>query len=110
MQIDATDTQLLTLLRDNARTPVTELARTLGLARTTVQTRIERLEDAGVIAGYTLRSSAATRPALCATVLVQITAASTAELDATLDRIGAARGVISSESLIHLATKIDRSG
>lgn len=33
---------------------------------------------------------------------------STAELDDTLDRIGAIDGVRGSESLIHLATKIDR--
>ena len=43
-------------------------------------------------------------------LLVQITAATTTELDDTLDRIGEARGVRSSESLIHLATKLDRSG
>jgi len=142
MQIDATDTQLLSLLRENARAPVTELARRLGLARTTVQARIERLENTGAIAGYTLRISDLTRSVLAATVLIsieprsapavldrlrslpgvktvhttsgrfdllaQITAATTAELDATLDRIGEARGVISSESLIQLATKIDR--
>lgn len=142
MQIDATDTQLLSLLRENARAPVTELARRLGLARTTVQARIERLENTGAIAGYTLRISDLTRSVLAATVLIsieprsapavldrlrslpgvktvhttsgrfdllaQITAATTAELDDTLDRIGEARGVISSESLIQLATKIDR--
>ncbi len=144
MQIDATDQQLLSLLRDNARLPVSQLARALNLARTTVQARIERLENAGVITGYTLRTSAATRPALRATVLisveprsapavlarlrnlpgvemvhttsgrfdllVQITATTTTELDDTLDHIGEARGVRSSESLIHLATKIDRAG
>ena len=32
------------------------------------------------------------------------------ELDNMLDQIGEARGVRSSESLIHLATKLDRSG
>ncbi|SFT84917.1 Lrp/AsnC family transcriptional regulator [Sedimentitalea nanhaiensis] len=142
MKIDETDHKLLNLLRDNARTPVTELARHLNLARTTVQARIERLESNGAIAGYTLREGHAMRPTLRATVLVaieprsgptvlgrlkslpgvktvhttsgrfdlliQVTAATTAELDDTLDRIGEARGVKSSESLIHLATKIDR--
>ena len=43
-------------------------------------------------------------------LLVQVSAATTAELDETLDRIGEARGVLSSESLIHLSTKLDRSG
>ena len=57
MPIDPTDRQLLTLLTENARAPVAELGRKLGLSRTTVQSRIERLERRGVIAGYTARLS-----------------------------------------------------
>lgn len=72
MQIDNTDRNLLSLLRDNARAPISDLARRLGLARTTVQARIERMERAGVIAGYTLRDSIATLPPLRATVLIAI--------------------------------------
>ena len=47
--------QLLDLLRKNARASVAELARQLGLARATVQERIRRLEEKGVIEGYTVR-------------------------------------------------------
>ncbi len=54
-QADDTDRRLLSLLRENARAPATELARRLGLSRTTVQSRIERLERTGIIAGYTVR-------------------------------------------------------
>jgi DNA-binding Lrp family transcriptional regulator len=49
------DTRLIDLLRANAREPTASLARKLGLARSTVQERIARLEREGVIAGYTLR-------------------------------------------------------
>lgn len=42
-------------------------------------------------------------------LLVQVASGSTAELDETLDRIGAIEGVRSSESLIHLTTKLDRA-
>jgi len=49
------DTKLIDLLRSNAREPTASLARKLGLARSTVQERIARLEREGVIAGYTLR-------------------------------------------------------
>ena len=49
-----TDSRLIALLKANAREPVTSLARKLGLARTTVQERIARLERDGVIKGYTL--------------------------------------------------------
>jgi DNA-binding Lrp family transcriptional regulator len=52
--LDATDRQLLALLREHARAPVAEVARRLKLSRTTVQSRIERLERRGVIAGYTV--------------------------------------------------------
>ena len=58
------DELLLSLLAENARAPVSELARRLGLSRTTVQARIERLERGGVIAGYTVRLSTAAERAL----------------------------------------------
>lgn len=52
-----TDDLLLALLREDARASTATLARRLGLSRTTVQGRIERLERRGVIAGYTLKTS-----------------------------------------------------
>lgn len=54
--LDDTDRKLLALLRIDAREAVSVLARKLDLARSTVQERIARLEKAGVIAGYTIRS------------------------------------------------------
>ncbi len=54
-QADSTDRQILALLRENARASTAELARRLGLSRTTIQSRIERLERAGIIVGYTVR-------------------------------------------------------
>ena len=53
--LDETDCKLLALLRTNAREPVASLARSLDMARSTVQERLERLEKAGTIAGYTIR-------------------------------------------------------
>ncbi|WP_306116483.1 MULTISPECIES: Lrp/AsnC family transcriptional regulator [unclassified Roseovarius] len=142
MQTDETDLALLSLLGENARTPVATLARKLGLARTTVQARLDRLETTGVILGYSLRLGQTARPPLRATVLVSIEprsapailarlksltevrrvhttsgrfdlivsleATTTEALDETLDRIGEAKGVNRSESLIHLSTKLDR--
>lgn len=46
------DERLLGLLRKNARASVSDLARELDLSRSTVQTRIQRLEQTGVIRGY----------------------------------------------------------
>ncbi|HSW24761.1 MAG TPA: Lrp/AsnC family transcriptional regulator [Burkholderiaceae bacterium] len=53
-RLDATDQALLALLRDNARAPTADLARKLKLSRTTVQSRLARLERERVIAGYTV--------------------------------------------------------
>lgn len=52
--ISQSDQALLSLLRNNARASVSDLARTLNLSRSTVQNRIARLEASGVIRGYSL--------------------------------------------------------
>ncbi|PZQ64964.1 MAG: AsnC family transcriptional regulator [Phenylobacterium zucineum] len=55
--MDDLDEHLLSRLRENARAPVAELARALGLSRTTVQSRLARLERSGVISGYAVKLS-----------------------------------------------------
>lgn len=55
MPSHASDQALLSVLRENARASTAEIARRLGLSRTTVQSRIDRLERDGVISGYTVR-------------------------------------------------------
>lgn len=141
--MDETDLRLLRELAANARLPVATLAKRLGIARTTVQSRIDRLERTGAIAGYTVRRGEnVERTRIRATVLLQvdprgmpalmsrlgalpeveqahtssgrfdlillIAAQTTQDIDALLDKIGGFPGVKSSESLIHLTTRIDR--
>jgi len=73
VQITDKDRELLALLGENARMPVATLARRLGLSRTTVQARLERLEREGVIAGYGVRLSEAFQSGLIrAHVLITI--------------------------------------
>lgn len=55
MKLTASDEQLLSVLRENARASTAQVARRLQLSRTTVQSRIDRLEREGVILGYTVR-------------------------------------------------------
>ncbi|MBK1686293.1 Lrp/AsnC family transcriptional regulator [Rubrivivax gelatinosus] len=55
MPRDQMDRDLIALLQTNARESTAELARKLGVARTTVIARLERLERSGVIVGYTVR-------------------------------------------------------
>ncbi len=51
---ESRDQKLLALLRRNARTSVTELAKALHVSRSTIQNRIARLEASGVIRGYSV--------------------------------------------------------
>lgn len=53
--IDGIDREILSLLRQNARRTVRDIARRVGLTVAPVKRRIERLEAAGVIEGYTVR-------------------------------------------------------
>ena len=53
--MDDTDRQLISLLRDNARTSVASLAKVLRVSRGTVQNRLDKLEADGTIVGYTAR-------------------------------------------------------
>ena len=55
--LDDLDYRLIALLRSNSRTPVAVLARELGVNRSTVTSRIDRLVDNGVIEGFTIRVS-----------------------------------------------------
>jgi DNA-binding Lrp family transcriptional regulator len=58
------DGPLLALLRENARMSTAALARRLGVARSTVQSRLERLERTGAIRGYTVALGPALRARL----------------------------------------------
>ncbi len=55
--LNVKDRELLAILSDNAREQTAAIARRLGLSRTTVQAKIERLEREGVITGYGVRLS-----------------------------------------------------
>ena len=54
MALKPLDQHLLALLQTNARQSTAALARQLGVARSTVQSRLARLEASGVIQGYTV--------------------------------------------------------
>jgi DNA-binding Lrp family transcriptional regulator len=142
--MDEQDRNIVALLAADARMSLSTLARRLKVARSTVQTRLERLEATGMIAGYTVKLGEAAREGrLRATVLIaiepraqagilirlkaipeiervyttsghwdlllQVAAPNTRSLDEVLDQIGAMTGVKSSESMIHLSTRLDRA-
>lgn len=55
-KLDQTDTELLKLLKHDARQPVSSLAAALGLSRVTVKSRIDRLLSTGAIQRFTIQT------------------------------------------------------
>ena len=51
-QLDPIDRRILEILVADARIPLTELARAVGLSKTPVAQRLKRLEESGIITGY----------------------------------------------------------
>ena len=53
--MDQLDRRIIAALQANARASTTQIAASLGVARTTVHERINRMEQRGVITGYSVR-------------------------------------------------------
>lgn len=53
-ELDDTDAEILRLLLDDGRRSYTEIGEKVGLSSPTVSTRIDRLEEIGVIQGFTV--------------------------------------------------------
>ena len=90
--MDEIDRRLLEALREDARAPTAKLARVLGLSRTTVQSRLERLERTGVITGYTVRlSEAHERGQIHAYILLTVTPKNAPAVVSAMRRLPAVR-------------------
>ncbi len=53
IKIDERDRQILSLLLENGRIPLKEIGKRLGISDVAVKKRIDKLEKAGIIRGYT---------------------------------------------------------
>lgn len=117
------DMALVGLLRENARASTAELARQLNVSRTTVQSRIERLEKRGVIAGYSVRmASEYERNLVRAHILITALPKLAAKVEAGLKQISSVRTlhsvsgsfdmivVLEAQSIGELDALIDRIG
>lgn len=94
--VDETDLALLHLLQGNARLSNAELARKLGLSRTTVHSRLTRLEHSGIVRGYSVRlSSDFESRAIRAHVMINCIPRHTASVEASLKGIREVRTVLS---------------
>jgi DNA-binding Lrp family transcriptional regulator len=140
---DDLDRRLLALLRKDARTPIARLSKSLGVSRATIYARLQKLQQSGIIEGFTVRLNPevdhrqirahvlikvsgklarATERQLQAMpeitalhaisgvydLIAELEAASAAELNELIDRIGELQGVEKTTSSILLATKWSR--
>jgi DNA-binding Lrp family transcriptional regulator len=121
--LDKTDHALLALLRENARASTAELARRLALSRTTVQSRLERLERQRIVAGYTIVVPDELEAALVrAHVLITVAPRQSAAIEAALRKIAEVRvlhsvsgpfdliAIVAAQSIGELDALIDRIG
>jgi DNA-binding Lrp family transcriptional regulator len=68
MPISASDAALIALLRENGRASVADLARRLGVSRTTAQSRIAKLEKTGIAWGPDRKIAGCLLPRGCDTL------------------------------------------
>ena len=123
MKISPADERLLSVLREDARASTAQIARRLGLSRTTVQSRIDRLEQQGVIAGYTVRTHEDYEQGqVRAHVLITLAPRQSATIEAALRKIPELRvlhsvsgpfdliAIVAAASIVELDRLIDHIG
>jgi DNA-binding Lrp family transcriptional regulator len=123
VELDPIDRDLLALLRENARAPTAELARRLGLSRTTVQSRIDRLQQRRVLLGYTVVVPDELEAALVrAHVLITVAPRKAGVIESSLQKIAEVRvlhsvsgpfdliAIVAAPSIGELDRLIDRIG
>jgi len=90
------DQQLLSVMRGNARASTTELAKILGVSRSTVQKRLERLETEGVISGYTVQlSSAYQDQEIKSHVMITLRPSMTVDIIKAMEKLDGVRAIYS---------------
>jgi DNA-binding Lrp family transcriptional regulator len=57
VDVDSLDRAILAFLRDSGRAPFVDIAKNVNVTERTVRTRMKKMEDSGVIRGYTIREA-----------------------------------------------------
>ena len=67
MEADSLDRAIMNVLRESSRSSFVEIASRVGVTERTVRTRVRRLEEDGIIRGYTIREAG-----ICLTALIRL--------------------------------------
>jgi DNA-binding Lrp family transcriptional regulator len=138
--MDAIDSQIIALMRENSRRSFQDIGKQVSLSAPAVKRRVDRLESAGVISGYTavvdpaamgwgthafvalfcegrmsageVRDSVEHHPEVVAaytvageaSAILHVRAEDTAHLEAALERIRDAPGVVRTQTQVVLST------
>lgn len=84
--MEATDRRIVDLLRQDGRLSYTDLGKALGLSTSAAHQRVRRLEERGVITGYTARVDAA-KMGIPITAFISVTPVDPAAPDDVPDRL-----------------------
>ena len=107
LNLDETDQLLLKLLQTNSRESTSALARQLGVSRSTVQDRINRLERRKIISGYTIRyHEAFSGRQINAHVLIQINPKQGQKIVNALSKMSAVMTVQTVSGIYDLVTTV----
>jgi DNA-binding Lrp family transcriptional regulator len=142
--MDAIDTQIVALLRENSRRSFQDIGGRVALSAPAVKRRVDRLESSGVLKGYTavvdpaamgwtthafvalycegrmssgeVRSAVDSHPEVVAaytvageaSAMLHVRAEDTAHLEAALERIRDAPGVVRTQTQVVLSTLFER--
>ncbi|MDE8651205.1 Lrp/AsnC family transcriptional regulator [Novosphingobium album (ex Liu et al. 2023)] len=93
-RLDDIDDQLLALLRQDARQPIAQLAKGLNIPRSQLYSRLARLEESGIVVGYTVRlgeAFAASR--IRAHMMIKTLPRFHREVEAALERISLVQAI-----------------
>ena len=87
---DELDRNLIAILREDGRAPVSKLAQLLGVSRATVQARMDRLLDSGAVLGFTIRAREDSGPqGVRAIMMIEVSGQSTTQVIRSLRGIAA---------------------
>lgn len=107
IEMDKTDGHLIAALKRNARASLSELAAELGVTRSTIRVRLDRLVQGGEIAGFTVLTRSDVRPdAVRGLMMLEIAGRGAEKTMKTLQRMPEVQAVHSTNGTWDLIAEI----
>jgi DNA-binding Lrp family transcriptional regulator len=106
--MDDLDRRLISALRSNGRASLSDLAKSLGVSRGTVQNRLDRLIASDVILGFTVRVNAGAESArIRAIMMIEVAGKTTRQVTRALHGMPEVRALYSTNGAFDLIAEIE---